>query len=311
MLKMEKYNETNLTLFKVDCLEFLATLPDSSVDLIVTDPPYYKVVAENWDKQWKSKSQFFEWLDTVLGELQRVLKPNGSLYFFAGPHLATEVELQVRNHFSFLNHIIWAKPFGRWNGCNKESLRKFFPQTEHVMFAESKKKGEFAYEPIRAYLDGHRIKAKLTQADVNKACGCQMSGHWFSSHQWAFPSREHYQTMEAIFGVTLKPYGELKAEYKGIKQAQRTFNVTKQVPYTNVWNFKPVTFYPGKHPCEKPLDLIQHIVTASSMPGDTVLDAFVGSGSTAIACKQTGRVFIGCEFGDVEFKQAVGRIQAA
>ncbi|MGG8925113.1 site-specific DNA-methyltransferase, partial [Escherichia coli] len=34
------------------------------------------------------------------------------------------------------NHIIWAKPPGRWNGCNKESLRAYFPATERILFAE-------------------------------------------------------------------------------------------------------------------------------------------------------------------------------
>jgi len=43
-------------------------------------------------------------------------------------------------------------------GCNKESLRKYFPQkTEHILFAESKKKLPFAFEPIRCYLDEARI----------------------------------------------------------------------------------------------------------------------------------------------------------
>lgn len=45
-------------------------------------------------------------------------------------------------------------------------------------------------------------------------------------------------------------------------------------------HFKPVQWYQGKHPCEKPLDLIRHIIEASSRPGDVVLDTFVGSGST-------------------------------
>ena len=70
----------------------------------------------------------------------------------------------------------------------------------------------------------------------------------------------------------------------------------------------PVQWYPGKHPCEKPLDLMRHIIEASSRPGDVVLDTFVGSGSTAIACRELGRVFVGCEMGDVEFVGAVERL---
>ncbi len=305
---METYQEKNLILHNTDCLKLLDNLPENSIDLIVTDPPYYNVKADPWDRQWKNKQNFFTWLNKVLEQLQRVLKPNGSIYFFAGPHLATEVELQVKRHFNLLNHIIWCKPSGRHNGCRKESLRKYFPQTEHIIFASSKKKSAFAYEPIREYLNNERMMANITQSHINKACGCKMAGHWFSTHQWSFPSKKHYQTMEKLFKKKLKPYDQLKAEYKAIKQTRRTFNVTRHVPYTNVWHHKPVQYYSGKHPCEKPLDLIIHIITASSLPGDTILDVFSGSGTTAIACKKTGRNFIGSEFGKKEYLQAIKRI---
>jgi adenine-specific DNA-methyltransferase len=50
------------------------------------------------------------------------------------------VELAACEHFNLLNHIIWRKRSGQHNDCNKESLRRYFPQTEHIMFAGSKKK---------------------------------------------------------------------------------------------------------------------------------------------------------------------------
>ena len=137
-----------------------------------------------------------------------------------------------------------------------------------------------------------------------------MSGHWFDKSQWSFPGEKHYRTMNRLFGGALKPYAQLKAEYKAIKQQRRHFAVTKHVPYTNVWDFKPVQWYPGKHPCEKPLDLMRHIVEASSRPGDTVLDTFTGSGSTALACRDLGRVFIGSEMGVGEFEGAIARIKS-
>lgn len=305
---MRIYQNDGITLHNTDCLTLLAQLPDNSIDLIATDPPYYKVKGEAWDNQWQSKADFFAWLDRILAEYHRVLKPAGSLYLFAGPHLATQVELAVCEHFNMLNHIIWRKPSGRHNGCNKESLRRYFPQTEHIMFAESKKKLPFAFEPIRRYLDDARAAAGITRKQIDQACSCQMSGHWFDRSQWSFPSLAHYQTMDRLFGGTLKPYMELKAEYKAIKEQRRHFAVTKHVPYTNVWDFKPVQWYPGKHPCEKPLDLMRHIIEASSRPGDVVLDTFIGSGSTAIACRDLERKFVGCEMGDLEFELAINRL---
>jgi site-specific DNA-methyltransferase (adenine-specific) len=75
-----------------------------------------------------------------------------------------------------------------------------------------------------------------------------------------------------------------------------------------VWDYKPVAYYQGKHPCEKPLPLMEHIITTSSLLGDVVLDCFVGGGSTAVACLKTGREFIGSELGKDEFDGAVKRI---
>lgn len=307
---MRTYQNNGITVHNTDCLTLLAQLPDNSIDLIATDPPYYKVKGEAWDNQWQSKDDFFAWLDSILVEYHRVLKPAGSLYLFAGPHLATQVDIAVSRRFNLLNHVIWRKPTGRHNGCNKESLRRYFPQTEHILFAESRKKLPFAFEPIRSYLDDARTAAGVSRKQIDQACGCQMSGHWFDRSQWSFPSLANYLTMDRLFGGTLKPYEQLKAEYKAIQGQRRHFAVTKHVPYTNVWDFKPVQWYPGKHPCEKPLDLMRHIIEASSRPGDVVLDTFVGSGSTAIACRALGRRFVGCEMGTDEFDGAVDRLTA-
>lgn len=309
---MEKYQTENLSLYNADCLQLLANIEDNSIDLIATDPPYFRVVAEKWDRQWKNEADFFNWLDQVLAEMHRVLKPTGSIYLFAGPHLATKVEYAIARHFNMLNHIIWRKPSGRHQGCSKESLRRFFPQTEHILFAESKKPVPFAFEPIRAYLHQAIKKADVTQKQVDRACGCQMSGHWFGKSQWSMPSRKHYNTINRLVGGHLKPYPDLYQEYRTLLEnsnnGRRTFNVTKHVPFTNVWDFKPVQFYPGKHPCEKPLALMEHIINTSSLPGDIVLDAFVGGGTTPVACVNTGRRFVGSELGVGEFAQTLARV---
>jgi len=307
-----KYQQKNLSLHHTDCLSLLKTFSDNSIDLIATDPPYFKVKGEAWDNQWKNKTAFFAWLDEVLAEFARVLKPAGSLYLFAGPHLATEVEGVIARHFKVLNQILWRKEKGRHLGCNKESLRQFFPQTEHIIFAESRKKPPFMFEPILAYLEGARLAAGVSRAQIDAACGKQMSGHWFGRSQFSIPSEQHYLTMDALFGGVLKPYSVFKKDFVSLRDAgknhRRTFNVSKEVPFTNVWDFATVAWYQGKHPCEKPLDLMAHIINTSSLPGDVVFDGFVGSGSTALACQQTGRRFIGCEMGEAEFALAVGRL---
>ncbi|HBA3776912.1 TPA: site-specific DNA-methyltransferase, partial [Escherichia coli] len=56
---------------------------------------------------------------------------------------------------------------------------------------------------------------------------------------------------------------------------------------------KPVQFYPGKHPCEKPADMLRQIINASSRLGDLVADFFMGSGSTIKAAMALGRRALG------------------
>ena len=65
------------------------------------------------------------------------------------------------------------------------------------------------------------------------------------------------------------------------------------------------------HPTPKPIELIRRCILASSDPGDLVLDPFVGSGSTAVACAQTGRRCICCEISPVYFDLACERIEKA
>jgi len=306
------YNKNNIKLLNTDCLKLLKTLDDNSIDLIATDPPYYKVKTDDWDNQWPTKDAFFAWLNTVLIECQRVLKPSGSIYLFCGPHLAAETELLIGQYFKVLNHIVWRKPSGRHLGCNKEYLTKYFHQTERIIFAESTKYRAFNYERIRSHLANTIRAAGVTSKHVNDATNTQMSGHWFSVSQFHFPSRENYKILHKL-APSLKPYDKLRAEYMAIRKkvssTGRKFAVTKHVPYTDVWDFGVVQPYKGKHPCEKPLDIMEHIIATSSNPNDTVLDPFTGSGSTPIAAKRLGREFIGSEMGEKEYNQAIERLE--
>lgn len=65
------------------------------------------------------------------------------------------------------------------------------------------------------------------------------------------------------------------------------------------------------HPCPKPLPLMRTLVEQFSDPGDTVLDPFMGSGTTGVACKELGRGFIGCELNEGYFEISKARIEAA
>lgn len=124
-------------------------------------------------------------------------------------------------------------------------------------------------------------------------------------HQRGELEKPHHQLVSTYSELT-RQYVSLLEEYKSLR---RYFSVSAAVPYTDIWTHKPVQFYPGKHPCEKPADMLRQIIAASSRPGDLVEDFFMGSGSTIKAALDLGRKAIGVELEEGRFKQTVKEIQ--
>ncbi len=337
-----------LQLINADCLDYLKTLPSNSIDLILTDPPYFQVKKNAWDNQWPNVETFLAWLDEVLVEFWRVLKSSGNLYLFCGSKLAADTELLIRARFNVFNHIIWAKPSGVWKRAHKPHLRAFFPATERIIFAGHYDSEGFAkgcsqyatkcselkkatFKPLMDYFKNAKDALNISAKEINEATGTKMCSHWFSSSQWKLPTEKQYQQLQTLFasrsgqlskthteltneyqtlsceyGNLLKEYDELKAEYENLR---RPFHVTAEVPYTDVWTFSPVQYYPGKHPCEKPADLLEHIITSSSRESAVVLDAFMGSGSTGKACLVLNRNFVGIEMEEDMYTKTVNKFK--
>ena len=86
--------------------------------------------------------------------------------------------------------------------------------------------------------------------------------------------------------------------------------MTARDQWSDVWDFDPVQAHPGKHPCEKPLPLLCHILKASTKPGAVVFDPFAGSGSMGEACYDLGRQFIGVEKCPENYAKAERRLLA-
>jgi site-specific DNA-methyltransferase (adenine-specific) len=84
----------------------------------------------------------------------------------------------------------------------------------------------------------------------------------------------------------------------------------KTVPW-DVFNEKTECGNWWKHKCTKPVALMSKIVSAATLLNESILDPFLGSGTTGVACVQTGRRFIGVELDAGYFEIAVKRIEAA
>ena len=307
---------------RVECSraeDFVASLPSGSVNLLTLDPPYHRVKMDHaWDRQWKTAEAFLDWMDGLAKQWRRVLAPNGSIYVFASPQMGARVEVMLRKYFAVLCNIRWRKDAGWHEKSRKEDLRTPFPASETVVFAEQygadstalgasgydakcdELRG-FVFEPLRAYLDGERERAGFNFDAVRAAVGCApgsgLPSHWFTKSQWMLPTEANYERLRAAFNARggdflRRQYEDLRRQYEDLR---RPFLVTAEVPYTDVWDFPTVQSYPGKHACEKPPAMGEHIVRASSRPGDVVADFFSGSGTFLAAAAALGRIAWGCD----------------
>ncbi len=185
--------------------------------------------------------------------------------------------------------------------------------------------------PLIDYFRNAREALGVSSKDIAAATGKKnMVSHWFGGSQWQLPSEIDYRVLQTLFErIALErrqqhkldtPRHQLVVEYQTLnrqyfdlldeyRHLRRPFSVTAAVPYTDVWTYKPVQFYPGKHPCEKPADMLHDMIASSSRPGDLVADFFMGSGSAIKAALQLGRRVIGVELETERFEQTKKEIE--
>lgn len=93
----------------------LDQLPDGSVDLLLTDPPYHGIVEDSWDNQWADERAFAHWLSGIFLRALPKLTPTGSLVFFGGlgrhgSHPLFRVVTALENGgYTFRNWVTWKK----------------------------------------------------------------------------------------------------------------------------------------------------------------------------------------------------------
>ena len=136
---------------------------------------------------------------------------------------------------------------------------------------------------------------------------------WGGRTKKKFP-RKHEDLLMYSKGKEFPFYtDDIRVPYKMKKnvRAGAENNPLGKVP-TDVWfknNHTTSKEYAGWHSTQKPISLLERIVKAHTQPGETVLDCFNGSGSTMIACQNTGRSFKGCEFDEEYYNKSLERMK--
>ncbi len=296
-------------LVKGDSLDVLKNLPSHSISLIITDPPYHVTKKKNihGDTSFESDESYLAWLDEYFTEWQRILKPNGALYVFCDSKMSARIEVSLSKKFNILSHIVWTKPnepgYDGWKGkMKKESLRQWYGHSERIIFAEPSHGNNL----FKSYF-GNLLKELRTQSGLSGHKLTELVGaygkvnHGGAVSNWEAgrntPSREQYEKIKKALLNTGKV-----SSVPDFEDAVRPFFANGEIQYTDVWHFPSVKQYKGKHPAEKPLDMLKHMITSSSYEEDIVLDCFAGSGNTAIASKEVGRKSIVIEIKEELFE---------
>lgn len=302
-----------------DSLEVMSTFPDQSVSLILTDPPYHSTKKPNitGDTAFEEDDDFLEWMESFARQWRRILKTNGTLYVFCSTQMAARLEVLMSKYFKPINQITWTKPnepgFDGWKGkTNKKSLRQWYPHSERILVFEHGTYGRASANrraPLGQFLLESRKQSGLSMKELAEATGAYgRVNHGGAVANWEagrnIPSREQYEKLSAAILATGK------VEYMPpFEDLVRPMFVDGSMQFTDVWDFKSVKPFTGKHPAEKPQDMLMHIVGASSYEGDIVLDCFAGSGSTALAAIRLGRKSVGIEIEHEWVQRAIRDIE--
>lgn len=314
----------NIQLIKGDCLEEMRKLPDSSVDLILTDPPYHKMVHNTWDNEHKDDIAFILWLEECSKEWQRILKPLGSLYVFCWPMRLSKIQTMMDRYFNLVNILHWLKASLNASKIKKEYLRSFVVDTEDILFYEHMPKlpedrcDEYSQKilSLRQYFLDEISCAGVDIEDVKMHCGSTAS-HWFAISQFFLPTPELYVKLRefirertGIDDYFTRSIDDMRSELsESRKRCLRQFNTVKHKNYRTTMKYTGP--YSKIHPCQKPIELLKELILVSSSPDDIVLDCFMGSGSTGVAAVELDRSFIGIERDDTYYANARHSIERA
>ena len=263
-----------------DAIDVLRQIPDNCVDAVVTDPPY-GIGIDTWDKP-PDITAFTEQVKRVAKEFYAIF---GQMPSLANWHFAA-----VQQGFSFLEHVVWIKrqilPNARLLRGHESiciyavGKRKRFYQTEG-RYEDIKLPGLFtgavSIEALDRYIKDLQVKISRGRASEIRRS---------SKRQRNF------------------------AHFSGMRQDRSP----EFANFTNVWSFFPPSCAKKDgqylHPTEKPLAIMERLVEMLTPESASVLDPFLGSGTTALACKRLGQRFIGIDISEEYCAIARARLAA-
>ena len=310
-----------IKLINDNCIEALKLMPSNSVDSIVTDPPYeLGFMGKAWDSTGIANDV------SMWREALRVLKPGGHLIAFSGTRtyhrMASAIEdagFEIRDMMQWLYGS--GMPHGKNIGDGWNTALK--PANEPMVLARKPLSEKTVADNVMRWgtgginIDDSRIGTEdklvrpLISRDNNNVFGKGLGAGTQVEPSGRFPANVLFD--ETAAAILDEQSGYLKSGENNIRTKPGTFiehggfgkSGDVQVSYGDSGGASRF-FYCAKaskhergegndHATVKPLKLMEYLVTLVTPPNGTVLDPFMGSGTTGIAAKNKGFSFIGIE----------------
>jgi len=262
-----------------DCFELIKTLPDESVDLVITSPPYADIVNYGKNISIQKPTEYVDWILPLFNEIQRVLKPSGSFILnindncsngLRNPYIFELIHRsQKETKLKFYDTYIWHK----LNGIPNGSPKRFRNTTEFIFhFVKNQKQLKF-------YMD----RVMKEQKEITK-----------KRLKSPMVLKSHQQIIE------------------GIRGSETTINTQPdKVRPDNVFRFPTAATQRDntiRHPAPYHKELPAYFINLLTDEGDVVLDPFSGIGTTGLPCKEMNRSYIGFELNPKYAEFSINRI---
>ena len=260
-----------IELINGDCLEEMKNIPDMSIDLTVTSPPYDDLRTYNGNNKLWNESIW----KRVIEELYRVTKKSGVVVW-----VVADATIKGSETGTSFRQALWAKKCG-------------FRLHDTMIYRKD--------NPVP--VGGHN--------------------RYYQAFEYMFVFSKGKPKLNPIKRTRRNKYGDKRKERvksftrnkEGFFEKKKKVSLVGEVKMENVFTYVVgggnSVPYSIKHPAAFPLKLAEDSIYSWSNEKDTVLDPFMGSGTTGVACKKLNRNFIGIELDKEYFEIAKDRIEKA